>query len=159
MDPTFHPGSTAPMPYFTHDPPGQTRSALHLADAHHQRLRRGTILIVDHDAAVRDALSFTLNAGGFGVRAFGSAGALLRADAIERDGCLLVEFDLEDMTGIELLAHLNAQQVNLPAIIMSARLRPLVIEEPKPRHVAAILQKPFGQDVLFRSLKQALGHP
>lgn len=147
------------MPHFVHDPPDQAHAALHLTDAHRPRLQRGTILVVDHDAAVRDALSFTLNAGGYGVRAFGSAGALLRASSIEQDGCLLVEFDLQDMTGIELLARLNTRQVDLPAIIMSARLRPLVLDGPRSPHVAAILQKPFGQDALFRSLQRALGKP
>ena len=159
MDPTFHPGSTVPMPYSTHAPPNQATKSLHLADTHRPRFRRGTILIVDHDAAVRDALSFTLGAGGFGVRAFSSASALLSAGSLERDDCLLVEFDLEDMTGIELLTRLNARQVNLPAIIMSARLRPLVLEGPRPPQIAAILQKPFGQEALFRSLMLALGTP
>ena len=71
---------------------------------------------------------------------------------------MLIEYDLEDMTGIELLTRLSARRIELPAIIMSARLRPLVLDGRQPPGLITVLQKPFGQDALMRCLRHALGH-
>ncbi len=105
-----------------------------------------TIFVVDPDAAVRDAISITLRANGFRVRLFGSGGEFLDRRPLVPRGCLLVEFDLLDMAGTELISRLAAARIVLPTVIMSARLR-------LPPGIAASLQKPFGQDELLRCLR------
>lgn len=122
-------------------------------------LATARIIIVDHDAAVRDALSLTLRASGFEVLTYRSGGTLLTTRSFEDHACLLIEFDLEDMTGIELLGCLQTQGIALPGIIMSGRLRPLVLDPPKPRNLVTILQKPFGIDALLAGLRQAGNTP
>ena len=144
------------MPTLTRDPPHQIRCTLQLGDEVRSGMGPAAILVVDHDAAVRDALSLTLKSNGFDVHAFGSAGELLSRLPVERARCLLIEFDLNDMTAPELLARLIGRRIQLPAIIMSARLRPLVLDSPRPPCITAILQKPFGQDALLRCLEHAL---
>jgi len=139
------------------DTPDAARSTLPPDGSIRQPIEPPTVLVVDHDEAVRDSLSRTLHSGGFSVLAYGSAKELLGKASIKRDSCLLIEHDLKDMTGIELLARINARLIERPAIIMSARLRPLILEDPRPPSVVAILQKPFGRDALLRCLWHALG--
>lgn len=118
---------------------------------------RSAIFVIDHDAAVRDALSVILRAHGYAVSTFGSAGEFLDMRPAGRQGCILVEFDLADMSGTALIARLRAQRIHLPTIIMSARLRLPIAEDRLPPGVAALLQKPFGQDELLHGLERALG--
>lgn len=121
--------------------------------------RHATIVVIDHDAAVRDALSVTLSAHGMDVLTYRSAGAFLRTSPPREPGCLLVEFDLADMSGMMLIDHLRAEEIILPAIIMSARLRLPIPEKKLPFGVTALLQKPFGQDELMEGLRYALDRP
>ena len=153
------PGSTVLMSFYAYDPADQVRSALYLASRTQDLVKPTRVLIVDRDAAVRDALSLTLEANGFRVEPYGSAGEFLNKASVKGDSCLLIEYDLSDMTGIDLLARLSMRRIDLPAVIMSARLRPLVFESPKPAGIIAVLQKPFGQDALLQCLRHVLAHP
>lgn len=145
------------MSFFTSGFPAHPDRGVYLAGSVRPRIGPSTILVVDHDAAVRDALSLTLSASGFGVLTFPLAGALLGVLPIKRACCLLVEFDLIDMSGTALLDCMNERGFSLPAVLMSARLRPLVFKGTRPANVAVILQKPFGQEALLRCLRYALG--
>ncbi len=117
-----------------------------------------TVLIIDHDAAVRDALSVLLRTSGFGVLSFESAGHFLDARPRVQRGCLLIEFDLKDMKATELIARLSAERLELPAIIMSARLHNPFLKHPLPQGVTAVLQKPFGRDELIKNLRLTIGN-
>jgi FixJ family two-component response regulator len=118
--------------------------------------RPPTVFVVDHDAAVRDSLSVTLTFSGFEVFSFESGNAFIQSLPLRRGGCLLVEFDLEDMTGLELFEHVSAERVTIPMIMMSARLRLPVLESKLPKNVI-VLQKPFGRDELLDVLRRAIG--
>lgn len=118
-----------------------------------------TVIVIDHDAAVRDALSISLHIRGFQVLAFRKAGDFLETCPVERHACLLVEYDLEDMKGTDLVKHMIDRYINMPAIIMSARLRKPPVDDPLPQGIAGFLPKPFGQDEIVWQLKLAFGHP
>ncbi len=135
--------------------PIQADSKLCLAEQRRLMTKPPTIFVVDHDAAVRDSLSVTLTFSGFKVRGFQSGSAFLQSLPLREDGCLLVEFDLEDMTGMELIARLSDDHVSIPIVIMSARLRLPFPKTEFPKNVA-ILQKPFGRDELLNVLQHAL---
>ena len=113
-----------------------------------------TVYVVDHDAAVRDSLSVTLTFSGLNVCSFSSGGSFIQSLPLKQDGCLLAEFDLEDMTGMDLVARLSAERVTIPIVIMSARLRLPVSKNDLPKDIV-ILQKPFGRDQLLNVLQQA----
>jgi FixJ family two-component response regulator len=143
------------LPFGQHDP--VTQSVLRVSSPAKADPSTATVFIIDQDAAVRDALSISLRMNGFCVLSFECAGHFLRSRPPDRQGCLLVEFDLLDMTGADLIARLLAERINLPAVIMSARLRSPFLEALLPSGVATILQKPFGRDELLMSLRLAIG--
>lgn len=117
-----------------------------------------TILIVDHDAAVRDSLAVSLTASGLNAQAFASAGQFLASVPSVRRSCLLVELDLEDMMGTVLVGKLIERRIELPAIVMSARLRNPALERRLPPGIIGYLQKPFGQDELMLRIQAALDY-
>ena len=62
-----------PITFSTRDPPDPIDRTLHLAATTKDRFEAATIFVVDHDDAVRDALSLTLRSRGFDVQAYASA--------------------------------------------------------------------------------------
>jgi FixJ family two-component response regulator len=118
-----------------------------------------TVFIVDDDEAVRDSLSIVLEAAGYAVLSFGSARHFLDAYVPGRSGCLLVDLDLPEMDGPELVGALVGRDVLLPAVLMSGRLRNGRLGRSLPRGIVAILYKPFGEHELIERVEFALGGP
>ena len=65
---------------------------------------KGTVFIVDDDAAVRDSLSILLDAYGLGVEAFDSVAAFRSARAEKHGACLILDQHMPVVTGLEFLA-------------------------------------------------------
>lgn len=82
------------------------------------------IAVVDDDAAVRNSLKFSLEIEGFAVRAYASADELLGADGLLGCQCLIVDQDMPNKTGLELVAILRKHGVGVPAILMSGHVTP-----------------------------------
>lgn len=142
------------MPFFRHDV-GLADPALLLAGSARSDIDKPTVYVVDHDLAVRDSLSLILRFSGFDVLTYPSGERFIKSLPVSRKGCLLVEFDLEDMTGPALIERLTREHCALPAIVMSARLRLPASRIRLPSHVP-ILQKPFGQDQLLEVIRHAM---
>jgi FixJ family two-component response regulator len=117
------------------------------------------IYVVEDDAAVRDALTIVLESVGYAVVAFASARGFLDAYRPGRPGCLLVDLDLPEVDGPELVGILVARRITLPAVLMSARMHKLRLRNQLPLGVAGVLEKPFGDHELLERIQCALGAP
>jgi two-component system CheB/CheR fusion protein len=115
------------------------------------------VYIVEDDEAVRDALRVLLESIGYAVGAFASARAFLDAYRPGRRGCLLVDLDLPGMDGPELVGILLARRVELPAVLMSGRMRRPRLRKSLPAGFVGLLEKPFGDDELLQRITFALG--
>ncbi|MGL4291318.1 MAG: response regulator transcription factor, partial [Phreatobacter sp.] len=80
---------------------------------------RGLVIVVDDDEAVRNSLKFALELEGLEVRLYGGADELLAGPRLPAEGCLLIDYRMPLMTGVELVRTLRARQVKLPAILMT----------------------------------------
>lgn len=114
------------------------------------------VYIVEDDEAVRDALAVLLEATGYAVGAFASARAFLDGYRPGRRGCLLVDLDLPGMDGPELVGILVARRAELPAVLMSGRMRKLRLRNPLPPGVVGLLEMPFGDHELLARIAFAL---
>lgn len=114
------------------------------------------IAVVDDDAAVRNSLKFSLEIEGFDVRAYGSAGELLRAKELAEYRCFIVDQDIPDMSGLELVAALRRQGVNTPAVLISGHVTPMT-----ERHAAGagipLVERPLLEDRLVELIRAAIG--
>jgi two-component system, LuxR family, response regulator FixJ len=68
---------------------------------------------------VRNSLKFALEVEGFSVRAYPTGAELLKDADIPDDGCLVVDYKLPEMNGLDLLAELRRRKVDLPAILIT----------------------------------------
>jgi DNA-binding response OmpR family regulator len=106
------------------------------------------VLLVEDDASLNDVIGRNLARRGLEVRTETTVSDALRAVAKMRPDLILLDINLPDRSGWELLRALHGQGIEIPTIIISAtRCTPERLIEFKP---VAFLPKPFPLDALLR---------
>ena len=80
---------------------------------------RPLVVIVDDDPAIRSSLAFSLQTEGFSVRSYASGTELLGDDLTAEASCLVIDYQLPGMNGLDLVAELRRRQVAAPAILIT----------------------------------------
>jgi len=117
-----------------------------------------SVLIVEDDATLVHAVARNLTARGYPTRSVGTVAEALAALAERTPDLVLLDIDLPDGSGWEVVRTLRADgQSAVPVVVMSA-LRP------NPRLVAelacgGVLEKPFPMDSLLRMVMRYIGRP
>ncbi|MGZ3338239.1 MAG: response regulator transcription factor [Reyranella sp.] len=114
-----------------------------------------TVLVVDDDAAVRAALKFALEVEGFRVRVYDSAAAFLADDNLPGRACLVIDYRMPGIDGLELVNLLRARQVALPAILISGRVNNALRSRAERSGVIRVLEKPLSDAALVESIHHA----
>jgi two-component system, LuxR family, response regulator FixJ len=117
---------------------------------------KGTVLVVDDDVSLLRALSRLLLQFGFEVRGFNSAETFLTCEIPEGRVCLLLDFQLPGMSGIELCAALAARGRSFPVILMSGRDDQGTKMRMRKADPVGILYKPIDEEVLLHAVERAL---
>jgi two-component system response regulator FixJ len=118
--------------------------------------QRKLVLIVDGDQAVREALQFALRLEGLCVHVHSGAAALLADPDLSRAACVVLEDRMLRMDGFALLSHLQANNVNLPAIMLTSHATPRVRTRAAAAGVSKVLEKPLLDDALMDSIRSIL---
>lgn len=113
------------------------------------------IVLVDDDAALRTALTFTLELDGFVVQSFDSGEALLQGLLPAPPVCLVLDQHLTGITGIETVATLRDRHVTLPALLITSHPKPSVRQAAGALGVT-IVEKPLLTDALVLAIHRAL---
>ena len=106
-------------------------------------LAKHVILVVDDDEAVRHSLRNMMESEGFKVCAFSNGHDLLNEASLPAIGCMIVDYNMPAMNGLELVSALRGRGVSIPAILITgnptkyvrdraAAIAVLVIEKPAP---------------------------
>ncbi len=114
------------------------------------------VFIVDDDQDIRSSLSRALRKRGFNVEAFGSAMAFLTIYTPDQPGCLVLDYGMPGMNGLELQAELKRRNYAIPIIFITGHGG--VAESVQAIKSGAIdfLEKPFRQDALDERIRSAL---
>ena len=121
----------------------------------HSELAQSKVLIIDDDPAVRNSLKFALEVEGFSVRAYQTGAELLKDADIPDDGCLVVDYKLPEMNGLDLLVELRRRKVDLPAILITTHPNAAVRDRAAKAGVP-LIEKPLLNDTLFQGIRTAL---
>jgi two-component system, LuxR family, response regulator FixJ len=116
------------------------------------------ILVIDDDAAVRNSLKFALEIEGFSVRVYPTGAELLDEKDMPETGCLVADYHLPGMNGLDLLARLRERNIRLPAILITTHPSATIRSQARLAGVH-LIEKPLLNDTLFHGIRAALGEP
>jgi two-component system, LuxR family, response regulator FixJ len=119
------------------------------------KLTQPMVLIIDDDPAVRNSLKFALEVEGFAVRAYATGAELLDDAPALDNGCLVVDYKLPEMNGLDLLSELRRRNVDLPAILITTHPNAAVRNRAALAGVP-LIEKPLLNDTLFQGIRAAL---
>ena len=78
-----------------------------------------TVLVVDDDASVREALSDLFQSVGLMVEVYASAQEFLKNERPEGPGCLVLDVRLPGKSGLDFQQELSAANINLPIVFLT----------------------------------------
>lgn len=114
------------------------------------------IAVVDDDEAVRESLCALLRSVGYDAKVFASAADFLNSCESAQTHCLIVDLRMPDMTGLELVDRLASQGMKISVILISGNYDDAARSHAKQAGIVALLEKPFSDDALLDSIRQAL---
>ncbi|MCW2573574.1 MAG: response regulator [Frankiales bacterium] len=113
------------------------------------------IYIIDDDRPVLDSLAFLLRAAGYQVESFASAVTFLEMPLAETC-CVVTDVRMPEMNGFELLRQLSVRPLPPPVVVMTGHGDvPLAVEAMRCG-AFDFLEKPFDDEVLLKSVSEAL---
>ena len=117
------------------------------------------VFIVEDDDEVRASTRTLLEASGYAVREFASGEDVIASGDAATAGCIVLDYNLSGMTGLDLIKQLRAEGVQTPAVMVSGNGKQLA-EAAAKVGVAAVLRKPLSAEALVQWLAQILcGQP
>jgi FixJ family two-component response regulator len=114
------------------------------------------IAVVDDEAAVCKAVVRMLSAAGFSVRGYASGREFLASWHFDRPDCLILDLQMPDLSGTEVLQALGVAGAQFPVIIITAHDAPSLPDECRQLGAAAYLCKPLDASVLLGAVSSAL---
>jgi len=120
---------------------------------------RPLILIIEDDSAVLTSLSFMLEVAGFETFPFDKVIRLLKAERLPEIACLVVDYRMPTMNGIELLEHLRERQILAPAVLMIEYIKPsdkIVRERALAAGFAGVVDKTILHENLVDEIRRVL---
>ncbi len=115
-----------------------------------------TVFLIDDSEDVRNTVESVVEAVGVRCRSFATARDFLRVDEPMRSGCVLLDVELPDMSGLELLKKLRSLGVALPVIIVSDHGDTDMAVIATKLGAFDFVRKPFDGEDLLRRIRQAL---
>jgi FixJ family two-component response regulator len=119
----------------------------------------GTVVVVEDDDGMREAIERLLNAAGFGCSAYSTADALLAHGVAEDSACVISDQRLPGVSGLELLAALRERDIHLPFLLITAHDAPGLRERALSCGAAAYLAKPFRGTTLLKAVREVIAPP
>ncbi len=114
------------------------------------------VAIVDDDDLMRTALQGLLKSAGLLAQSFASAEEFLRSGHQHNTACLITDIRMPGMSGLELQAHLNADQCRIPTIFITAHGDAKMRMQAMRAGAVEFLAKPFDDEALLESVRAAL---
>jgi RNA polymerase sigma factor (sigma-70 family) len=114
------------------------------------------VYVVDDDLAVREALRGLIRSIGIRCETFASAAEFLRFDRPEAPGCLVLDVQLPDGSGLDLPSELSQAGLEIPTIFITGHgTIPMGVRAMKAGAVE-FLTKPFSEEELLGAIDQAM---
>lgn len=119
--------------------------------------RKTVILVVDDDPDVLKALKFSLEVEGFAVHTCAGGQELLNHDALKACDCVVLDYKMPGMNGLEVLEQLNGAGIAAPVIFITGRLTGDLRRRAMQRGARLVLEKPLLDKSLTQRIHELTG--
>lgn len=116
----------------------------------------GTIYLIDDDDAIRHSLSRMLADVGYDVFDYNSATSFLSNSRVVSPAVILLDMQMPDLSGLELLDCLEKNGSTTPIIFLSGQSHPQQIVKGLKKGALDFLFKPFNLEELLNAIQTAL---
>ena len=113
------------------------------------------VIVVDDDPAVLNSLKFSLEIEGLSVSCYHSGTELLNAVDSPQSGCMVIDYHLFDMNGLELLRKLRDRSISIPVLLITSYPSAALRKQAADAHVQ-IVEKPLFGNRLLDAIRGAL---
>ncbi len=119
--------------------------------------KRVYVAVVDDDENVCRAFARLLRAAGFQPVTYSSAEALLEDTKRPRFDCIVLDVQLQGMSGLELCERLKAVRDATPVIFITAHDDPQARAQALATHCAGYFRKTDSAEVVLGAIRRAAG--
>jgi FixJ family two-component response regulator len=120
-------------------------------------IQKTIVGIVDDDPEVRKAVRRMLSPFGYISYVFDSADVFLRTAATSKANCLVVDIQLGDISGVEMVRQLKETGFIFPIIFMTGSDDEITQTQATQLGCVDYLRKPFSADRLIEAIVKAVG--
>ena len=114
------------------------------------------VYVVDDDTDVLGSLQFLLESDGFDARTFRSGAALLNATVTDEVDCLVIDYKMPAMSGIELANRLRNRDTDTPIILITGYPDENILEKAAAAGIHHVLLKPHLEESLVSRIRGAI---
>jgi two-component system response regulator FixJ len=117
---------------------------------------KSLIYVVDDDHDALASLRFLLETEGFDVRTFRSASALLGSSTRHSADCLVVDYKMAGLNGLELADRLRGLDVTTPIVLVTGYPDENIASKASSAGVHQVVLKPYLEDNLVECVRNAI---
>ncbi len=114
------------------------------------------VYVVDDDAGVLGSLRFLLETDGFDVETFRNGQALLNAIASKKADCLVIDYKMPNIDGIDLANRLRSRDIATPIILITGFPDDNIPAKAAVAGVYDVLLKPHIEDSLVARIRSVI---
>jgi FixJ family two-component response regulator len=111
------------------------------------------VYVVDDDPGVLGSLRFLLETDGFDVETFRNGQALLNAIDSKRADCLVIDYKMPNIDGIDLANRLRSRHISTPIILVTGYTDDSIPAKAAVAGVYDVLLKPHIEDSLVARIR------
>jgi two-component system, LuxR family, response regulator FixJ len=114
------------------------------------------VYVVDDDMDVLGSLRFLLETDGFDVQTFRSGAALLNGIGTGEADCLVIDYKMPNMSGIDLAERLRNRDIDTPIILITGYPDENILEKASVAGIRHVLLKPHLEESLASRIRGAI---
>jgi FixJ family two-component response regulator len=114
------------------------------------------VFVVDDDISVRESLELLIRSEGWQPETFESAQEFLAHPRALVPSCLVLDFSLPGLNGLELQKRVAVERTDMPIIFITGFGDVPITVQAMKAGAAEFLTKPFGDDVLVSAIRNAI---
>ena len=114
------------------------------------------VYVVDDDMDVLGSLRFLLETDGFDVQTFRSGAALLNGIGTGEADCLVIDYKMPNMSGIDVAERLRNRDIDTPIILITGYPDENILEKASVVGIRHVLLKPHLEESLASRIRGAI---